>query len=135
MTASARLQSVRLGDDTWSDRRLASRAGLGERAVTRELDALALAGLDVRAWPLDRAVVAVKASRAGHDAAALTLLVETPYLSATSWLVSTGEPGIPARLYASLLQATAWIEQHPFASFHLSPVGTLGVDLEHGGRR
>lgn len=117
-----------MGDDNWSVRRLANRAGIAESSVRRYIAELETAGIFVTEWPLDKAVIAVRAYRDGHNSKAIALLGDQPYLGSTMWLVSREDPKGVSKMFSTLLQATAFIEQNPFGTYHLSPIGNMGQE-------
>lgn len=117
--------STAIGDLNWGSRRMANRAAIPETSVRRMIGELEAAGIAVSDWPLDKAMVALKAYRDGHSKHAIAALAGQPYLSSTSWLVSAGAE---ARVFGSLLRATAYIDENPGVTYHLSPVGVMGLD-------
>lgn len=114
-----------MGDEKWSVRRLANRVGMPETSVRRYISELETVGIFITEWTLDRAIIALKAYKGGHGPQAIELLGHQPYIGTTTWLVSGTDT---ARVFSNLLQATAYIDQHPHGTYHLSPIGTMGLE-------
>jgi hypothetical protein len=117
-----------MGDDVWSVRRLANRCGVREAALARDLAELEAAGVYLREWQLDRAVIAVGAYRGGHGPHAIATLGQVPFLGSTAWLASTDNT-TDAHVFSTLLHATTYIADHPSSTWHLSPVGLMGLEV------
>lgn len=115
-----------LAEETWSVRRLASRTGMPQTSCRRLIAELEAADVRVTEWPLDRAMIGVKAYLGGHSVEAVRLVGLQPFIGSSSWLVSGDRS---ARVFSTLLQATAYIEEHPDGTYHLSPVGTMGLEV------
>jgi hypothetical protein len=86
---------------------------------------LEAAGIAVTGWGLNRAVIGIRAYRGGHTKDAIAVIGDLCYIGSTCWLVS-GEQ--VAQTFSTLLQATAFIEDHPHGTYHLSPLAAMGLE-------
>jgi hypothetical protein len=118
-----------MGDDIWPLPRLANRTGLRLATIERYSAELETHGVRLQDMPLDRAVIAVIAYQGGHTAPGISVLAAATYLPSTSWLVSVSAPGTYAAVFPSLLHATTFIADHPNGTYHLSPVGAMGLEV------